>query len=40
MTVELISTAEPVITSYMEFDEDDENFKITSGSREKEVNDL
>ena len=33
MTVALVcNTAEPVLTSYMEFDENDENFKIISTS--------
>ena len=40
MTVELINFAEPIITHYMEFDKDDENFKLISGSYEKETNDL
>ena len=39
-TVQLINIAEPMVTSYMEFDEDDEDFKIISGSCEKETNDL
>ena len=39
MTVQLINTTEPGITSYMEFDEDDEDFKIISGNCEK-ANDL
>ena len=35
-TTRLISDAEPTTISYMEFDEVDERFKITSGSYERE----
>ena len=35
-TARLISSTEPVITTYMEFDENDEYFKMTSGSHERE----
>ena len=40
MAVQLINTAEPVVTYYIEFDEDDEEIKIISGSCGKEANDL
>ena len=33
MTTQLISnTAQPIISSYMEFDENDKSFKVFSGS--------
>ena len=40
VTAQLINIAEPVAITYMEFDEDDEDFKMISGSCEKEANDL
>ena len=40
VTTQLINTAEPVLTYYMEFDENDENFKIISESYERESDDL
>ena len=40
VTTQLINTAEPVLTSYMEFDENDENFKIVSESYERESDNL
>ena len=32
MNTQLIKAAEPIMSSYMEFDENDKNFKIISGS--------
>ena len=39
MTVRVINTAVAVVTSYLEFDQDNQEFKI-SGSCEKETSDL
>ena len=41
VTTKLINTAEPtVLISYVEFDENDNNFKIVSGSYERESDDV
>ena len=41
VTTQLISSTEPaILTSYLEFDENDENFKLISGSYKRESDDL